>query len=80
MPSTFRPVAIGGVGGSGTRVIADILIRLGFYLQFREIWKEEIQRAFSGEKTAQVALDDAKVRGDELLRRFEQTYQGVALP
>jgi len=26
------PVAIGGVGGSGTRVIADILIRLGYYL------------------------------------------------
>lgn len=26
------PVAIGGVGGSGTRVIAEILIQLGFYL------------------------------------------------
>ena len=29
----------------------------------------------------QAALDNAaKARGDELLRRFEQTYQGVELP
>ncbi len=26
------PIAIGGVGGSGTRVVAEILIQLGFYL------------------------------------------------
>ena len=26
------PIAVGGVGGSGTRVIAEILIQLGFYL------------------------------------------------
>lgn len=26
------PVAVGGVGGSGTRVIAEILIKLGFYM------------------------------------------------
>ena len=26
------PLAVGGVGGSGTRVIAEILIRLGFYM------------------------------------------------
>jgi sn-glycerol 3-phosphate transport system substrate-binding protein len=55
-------------------------IRLGFYLQFREIWKEEIQKAFGGQVTAQAALDSIKTRGDELLRRFEQTYQGVTLP
>jgi sn-glycerol 3-phosphate transport system substrate-binding protein len=55
-------------------------IRLGFYLQFRQMWMEEVQKAFAGDKEAQVALDDAKTRGDELLRRFEQTYQGVTLP
>lgn len=55
-------------------------IRLGFYVQFREVLLEETQRAFNGEQTMQVALDHAKARGDELLRRFEQTYQGVALP
>jgi sn-glycerol 3-phosphate transport system substrate-binding protein len=55
-------------------------IRLGFYVQFREVFMEETQKAFNGEQTMQVALDSAKTRGDELLRRFEQTYQGVALP
>ncbi|WMT92726.1 extracellular solute-binding protein [Pelagibacterium sp. H642] len=55
-------------------------IRLGFYVQFREIFIEETQRAFNGEQPMQVALDNAKARGDELLRRFEQTYQGVPLP
>jgi sn-glycerol 3-phosphate transport system substrate-binding protein len=55
-------------------------IRLGFYVQFRTVFMEETQKAFNGEQTMQVALDNAKKRGDELLRRFEQTYQGVALP
>ena len=55
-------------------------IRLGFYVQFREVLLEETQKAFNGEQTMQVALDNTKTRGDELLRRFEQTYQGVALP
>ncbi|WP_375450734.1 extracellular solute-binding protein [uncultured Devosia sp.] len=55
-------------------------IRLGFYVQFRTIFIEETQKAFNGEKTVKAALDDAKSRGDELLRRFEQTYQGVQLP
>ncbi|WP_316861200.1 extracellular solute-binding protein [uncultured Cohaesibacter sp.] len=55
-------------------------LRLGFYVQFRDIFKEETQKAFNGEQTMQVALDAAKKRGDELLRRFEQTYKGVKLP
>lgn len=55
-------------------------IRLGFYVQFREVFMEETQRAFNNEQSMQAALDNAKSRGDELLRRFEQTYQGVTLP
>lgn len=55
-------------------------IRLGFYVQFRSIFQEETQLAFAGEKTMKAALDAAKTRGDELLRRFEQTYKGVSLP
>ena len=55
-------------------------IRLGFYVQFRDIFREETQRSFNGEQSMQAALDNAKRRGDELLRRFEQTYQGVELP
>lgn len=31
-PKWLGPVAIGGVGGSGTRLIAEILIQLGFYV------------------------------------------------
>ncbi len=55
-------------------------IRLGFYVQFRDIFMEETQKAFNGDQTVQAALDNAKTRGDELLRRFEQTYKGVELP
>jgi Sulfotransferase family len=31
-PCASRPVAIGGLGGSGTRLVAEIVQRLGFYL------------------------------------------------
>lgn len=55
-------------------------IRLGFYVQFRDVFSEETQRAFNGDQTMQAALDNAASRGNELLRRFEQTYQGVTLP
>ncbi len=55
-------------------------IRLGFFVQFREIFKEETQKAFNGDQTMQAALDSAVSRGNELLRRFEQTYRGVKLP
>ena len=55
-------------------------IRLGFYVQFRDIFKEETQKAFNGDQTMQAALDNSVARGNELLRRFEQTYQGVELP
>lgn len=55
-------------------------IRLGSYIQFRQIWTEETQKAFAGQQTMQAALDNSKKRGDELLRRFQQTYKGVQLP
>ena len=55
-------------------------IRLGFYVQFRSILIEETQKAFAGTQTAQASLDSAKKRGDELLRRFEQTYKTAKLP
>jgi len=55
-------------------------IRLGFYVQFREVFMEETQKAFAGQQTMQGALDNAKKRGDQLLRRFEQTDKGKQLP
>ncbi|WP_349294767.1 extracellular solute-binding protein (plasmid) [Thioclava sp. 'Guangxiensis'] len=54
-------------------------IRLGFYVQFRDIFKEETQKAFAGQETMQQALDNAAQRGDQLLRRFQQTYKDAAL-
>jgi sn-glycerol 3-phosphate transport system substrate-binding protein len=55
-------------------------IRLGFLPQFRHVWTEEIQKAFGGRQTIDEALDRAKLRGDRLLRRFEETYAGAKLP
>lgn len=47
-------------------------IRLGYYDQIRGIIDEELEAVWAGDKDAQTALDSAKQRGDELLRRFEQ--------
>ncbi|MBC7003551.1 extracellular solute-binding protein [Photobacterium sp. BZF1] len=53
-------------------------IRLGFYTQFRSIFQEETQKAFAGSITMEQALDNAKRRGDQLLRRFERTYKNIS--
>ncbi|WP_010140862.1 extracellular solute-binding protein [Oceanicola sp. S124] len=55
-------------------------VRLGFYVQFRDIFMEETQKAFTGGQDMQAALDAAAARGNDLLRRFEQTYEGTKLP
>ena len=47
-------------------------IRLGSFDQIRGIIDEEMEAIWSGDKTAQEAMDSAKERGDALLRRFEQ--------
>lgn len=54
-------------------------VRLGFYVQFRDIFMKETQKAFNGEKSMQQALDDAAQQGNDLLRRFEKTYSGAAM-
>ena len=46
-------------------------LRLGSFDQIRGIIDEELEAVWSGDKTAQAALDSAKARGDALLRRFE---------
>lgn len=46
-------------------------LRLGSFDQIRGIIDEELEAVWSGEKTAQEAMDSAKERGDALLRRFE---------
>ena len=47
-------------------------LRLGSFDQIRGIIDEELEAVWSGDKSAQEALDSAAKRGDALLRRFEQ--------
>ncbi len=50
-------------------------LRLGSFDQIRGIIDEELEAVWSGDKTAQAALDSAVERGNRLLRRFEQASQ-----
>ena len=47
-------------------------LRLGSFDQIRGIIDEELEAVWTGDKTAQAALDSAVERGNALLRRFEQ--------
>ncbi len=55
-------------------------IRLGNYVEIRNILLEEIQQALTGEQTMQQAFDEGVRRGNDLLRRFEATFPGATLP
>ena len=46
-------------------------LRLGSFDQIRGIIDEELEAVWSGDKTAQAAMDSAVARGNALLRRFE---------
>ena len=48
-------------------------LRLGSFDQIRGIIDEELEAVWSGDKDAQAALDSAVERGNQLLRRFEQS-------
>ncbi|MBM6550926.1 sn-glycerol-3-phosphate ABC transporter substrate-binding protein UgpB [Marinomonas ostreistagni] len=47
-------------------------LRLGNFVQIRDIINEELEAVWAGDKTAQVALDAAVERGNALLRKFEK--------
>ena len=47
-------------------------LRLGSFVQIRNIIEEEMESALQGNKSAQEALDSAVTRGNELLRQFER--------
>jgi sn-glycerol 3-phosphate transport system substrate-binding protein len=47
-------------------------IRLGNFVQIRTIFDEELEQIWSGKKTAQQGLADAKKRGDVELEKFEK--------
>jgi sn-glycerol 3-phosphate transport system substrate-binding protein len=45
-------------------------LRIGNFVQIRDVVDEELEAVWAGQKTAKVALDDAVKRGNELLKRF----------
>ncbi len=47
-------------------------LRFGSFVQIRDILNEEMEALWSGQKTADKALDDAAARGNKLLRKFEK--------
>jgi sn-glycerol 3-phosphate transport system substrate-binding protein len=49
-------------------------LRLGSYVQIRDIIDEELEAVWNGSKSPQDALDDAAERGNQLLREFEDTH------
>jgi len=51
-------------------------LRLGNFVQIRNIIDEELETVWSGQKTAKQALDDAVKRGNEQIERFAKTNRG----
>jgi len=47
-------------------------VRLGNFVQIREVIDEELDAVWAGKKDAQTALNDAVRRGNELLRKFNR--------
>lgn len=50
-------------------------LRLGYFVQIRNIINEEMELIWNGSKTPQEAMDSAAARSNEKLREFEQTYK-----
>ncbi|WP_340116509.1 sn-glycerol-3-phosphate ABC transporter substrate-binding protein UgpB [Pelagibius sp. 7325] len=48
-------------------------LRLGNFVQIRDVINEELEAIWNGSKSAQQGLDDAVSRGNALLRKFEKT-------
>jgi sn-glycerol 3-phosphate transport system substrate-binding protein len=74
-----REIAIESLTASnGTPVTRGV--RLGNFTSIRKALRSELEAAFSGQKDMQVAIDDAVKAGNDILRRYEQTFKGVQLP
>ncbi len=50
-------------------------LRLGYFIQIRNIINEELELVWSGKKTAQEAMDNAVARSNVKLREFERIYK-----
>ncbi|MGA8007499.1 MAG: sn-glycerol-3-phosphate ABC transporter substrate-binding protein UgpB [Burkholderiales bacterium] len=51
-------------------------IRLGNFVQIRNIIDEELESVWTGKKSAKAALDEAVKRGNEELRKFQRANRG----
>ncbi|HTP47118.1 MAG TPA: sn-glycerol-3-phosphate ABC transporter substrate-binding protein UgpB [Casimicrobiaceae bacterium] len=51
-------------------------LRLGNFVQIRNIIDEELEAVWSGQKTAKQALDEMVKRGNEQLERFQKANEG----
>jgi sn-glycerol 3-phosphate transport system substrate-binding protein len=51
-------------------------IRLGNFVQIRDVIDEELEAVWAGKKSARQGLDDAVKRGDELIVRFVKANRG----
>jgi sn-glycerol 3-phosphate transport system substrate-binding protein len=68
-----RDVAIRQLSGKPTANSKGL--RLGNFTQIRDIINEELEMIWAGKKSAQQGLDDAVVRGNKLLRKFEKSVK-----
>ncbi len=50
-------------------------LRLGNFVQIRNVINSELEAIWNGQKTAQQGLSDAVRRGNSLLRKFEQAHK-----
>jgi sn-glycerol 3-phosphate transport system substrate-binding protein len=50
-------------------------IRIGSFVQVRDVIQEELESALAGKKTAQQAVDSATTRGNELIDRFAKAQK-----
>ncbi|MFP6731651.1 MAG: sn-glycerol-3-phosphate ABC transporter substrate-binding protein UgpB [Alphaproteobacteria bacterium] len=50
-------------------------LRLGSFVQIRDVINDELEAIWAGTKTAQQGLDDAVSRGNKMLRKFEKANQ-----
>lgn len=50
-------------------------IRLGSFILIRDVIEDALEDVFAGKKSAQSGLDEARKRGNDLLRQFERANQ-----
>ena len=79
-PYAGRELAIQSLTISPASDAAAKGIRLGGLLQVRTEIANGLQAIFVNNADVQASLDSAADRGNQLLRRFQQTYKNVQLP